>query len=163
MDPVLVDQSPIGINPRSNVATYTHLAEIIRDLFYRATGLPAAYFSFNRPEGACPTCNGMGAVEVKMRYLPTTWNRCPDCGGEQYSEEVLAAAASFNGLRLNIAEFLDQPVNEVITFLESHPLLEQKDRQTTFLILEAPAGYWVRLPENWAGIHHTFRVEKPNG
>ena len=62
--PVFVDQSPIGHNPRSNPATYTKLADIIRDLFASGTGLSPSHFSFNRPEGACPTCEGMGAQEV---------------------------------------------------------------------------------------------------
>jgi len=45
--PVLVDQSPIGRNPRSTPATYTKLSEIIRDYYAERTGsrcrpLPAA-------------------------------------------------------------------------------------------------------------------------
>ena len=40
----------------------------------------ASHFSFNRPEGACPACRGMGAIEVKMRYLPSTWIRCSRSG-----------------------------------------------------------------------------------
>ncbi len=79
---VMVDQSPIGRNPRSNPATYTKLADIVRDLFAEATGLSASHFSFNRPEGACPACQGLGAVEVAMRYLPSTWIPCAACGGE---------------------------------------------------------------------------------
>ena len=48
--PVLVDQGPIGRNPRSNPATYTKLSDIIRDLFAEATGLSKSHFSFNRSE-----------------------------------------------------------------------------------------------------------------
>ena len=69
LKPALVTQDPIGRNPRSNPATYTKLADIIRDGFAAATGLSASHFSFNRPEGACETCKGMGAIEIKMRYL----------------------------------------------------------------------------------------------
>jgi len=58
--PVLVNQSPIGRNPRSNPATYTKLADTIRDLFATVTGLSPSHFSFNRSEGACPTCTGLG-------------------------------------------------------------------------------------------------------
>ncbi len=92
--PILVDQSPIGRNPRSNPATYTKLSDIIRDLFAAVTGLPAAYFSFNRPEGACSTCGGLGAVEVSMRYLPSTWIPCEQCEGLRFSDTVLAARAA---------------------------------------------------------------------
>ena len=74
--PVMVDQSPIGKNPRSNPATYTKLADIVRDLFASATGLSPSHFSFNRPKGACQNCGGLGSVEVAMlqasRAEPTT-------------------------------------------------------------------------------------------
>ncbi len=92
---VLVDQRPIGRNPRSNPATYTKFADIVRALYAQVTGLSASHFSFNRPEGACPTCKGMGAVEVKMQYLYSVWIRCADCEGLRFSEEVLAARVPF--------------------------------------------------------------------
>ncbi|MFF4605140.1 excinuclease ABC subunit UvrA [Streptomyces sp. NPDC001339] len=60
---VVVDQKPIGANARSTVGTATDIASIIRLLFSRAgepsAGMATAY-SFNTPEGACPTCAGLG-------------------------------------------------------------------------------------------------------
>jgi excinuclease ABC subunit A len=88
--PVVVDQSPIGRNPRSNPATYTKLSDVIRDVFAAHSDLSASHFSFNRPEGACPACSGLGAVEVPMRYLPSTWIPCADCEGKRFRDEVLA-------------------------------------------------------------------------
>ncbi len=60
---VVVDQKPIGANARSTVGTATDIAPIIRLLFSRcgepSAGMATAY-SFNTPEGACPTCAGLG-------------------------------------------------------------------------------------------------------
>lgn len=60
---VVVDQRPIGANVRSTVGTATDIASIIRLLFSRAgepsAGMATAY-SLNTPEGACPTCAGLG-------------------------------------------------------------------------------------------------------
>jgi excinuclease ABC subunit A len=112
LKPVLVDQSPIGRNPRSNPATYTKLSDIIRELYAGVSGLSASHFSFNRPEGACPTCKGMGAVEVKMQYLYSTWIRCADCGGQRFNDEVLAAAVAFGTVALSIADFYQLSVGD---------------------------------------------------
>jgi len=111
--PILVDQSPIGRNPRSNPATYTKLSDIVRDIFSAATGLSPSSFSFNRPEGACPDCAGMGALEVRMRYLPSTWVRCSSCNGRRFSEGVLRARVRFDNMDLSIAEFYGLTVEEV--------------------------------------------------
>ena len=105
LDAVVVDQSPIGSNPRSNPATYTKLADIIRDCFAAATGLSPSHFSFNRPEGACPACGGIGAVEVQMRFLPSTWIPCEACGAERFTEKVRATTAQFGERSLSIADF----------------------------------------------------------
>lgn len=138
LKPVLVDQSPIGRNPRSNPATYTKLADIIRDLFASLTGLSPAHFSFNRPEGACPSCNGLGAIEVPMRYLPSTWVPCEECAGQRFSEQVLAARAEFGGGRsLSIADFYALAVADVSPLLAAEDRLSPANRQAALRILEA--------------------------
>jgi excinuclease ABC subunit A len=135
--PVLVDQNPIGRNPRSNPATYTKLADIIRDCFAVETGLSASHFSFNRPEGACPACNGMGAIEVEMRYLPSTWIPCESCDGRRFSDEVLAARVDFGDWQLSIADLYGLRVSEVTRLLLASGRLSEKQHQAAGRILEA--------------------------
>lgn len=106
----LVDQDPIGTSPRSNPATYTKLSDTVRDLFAQKTGLSPSHFSFNRPEGACPTCKGIGAVEVSLRYLPSTWVACDDCGGRRFGPEVLDARISLGNRELSIAHVYELSV-----------------------------------------------------
>jgi len=145
LTPVIVDQAPIGRNPRSNPATYTKLADIIRDCFAAFTGRSPSMFSFNRREGACPECAGMGALEIAMRYLPSTWIPCAACGGRRFSDEVLALTGDFGGRRLSIADIYELRIDEV-----APPLLEagalkpaQKKRAARILgaLTEAGLGY----------------------
>src|SRR5207244_8513290 len=88
---VAVDQSPLGNNPRSNPATYTKVFDRIRNTFARATRKPASLFTFNRPEGACAACEGMGAVEVRLRFLYPAWVECESCAGSRYNADAIAA------------------------------------------------------------------------
>jgi len=112
---IIVDQKPIGKNPRSNPATYTNLAEIIREIFSDLSklDLTSSHFSFNRPEGACPECKGMGAIEVKMRYLPSTWITCSVCEGKRFSDQVLDVKIDFGDHSYSIADFYELSVDEV--------------------------------------------------
>lgn len=135
--PVMVDQSPIGRNPRSNPATYTKLADLVRDLFSEITGLSPSHFTFNRPEGACPTCDGLGAVEVPMRYLPSTWIPCADCDGQRFREEVLAARLSFDGRMLSIADYFELSVDEALAFWLAESRLPEAKKQAAVRILSA--------------------------
>ncbi len=137
LNTVLVDQSPIGRNPRSNPATYTKLSDVIRDTFAQFSGLSSSHFSFNRPEGACPTCKGMGAVEVKMRYLPSTWIPCSDCAGLRFSDEVLSARVSFGGQQLSIADFYQLSVQAALPILAENEQIPLKSRQSAHRILSA--------------------------
>ena len=136
LKPVMVDQSPIGKNPRSTPATYTKLSDIIRDHYESETGLSASHYSFNRPEGACPTCNGMGALEVKMRYLPSTWITCHDCGGMRYKDEVLEEKLPFNGSMLSVADFYDLSVDDAIRMIDGSEM-EHKRKEKALNILGA--------------------------
>ncbi|RDE15974.1 MAG: hypothetical protein C4K47_02195 [Candidatus Thorarchaeota archaeon] len=134
---VLVDQSPIGHNPRSNPATYTKLSDIIRDLYARQTGLSPSHYSFNRPEGACPTCSGIGAVEVKMRYLPSTWIPCSDCDSQRFSDEVLSRKIELGEQRLSIADFYRLSVSQVRALLADDSRLSATNRASVRSMLDA--------------------------
>ncbi|MFB9252631.1 ATP-binding cassette domain-containing protein [Sphaerisporangium melleum] len=62
---IIVDQERMGGNARSTVGTATDAYTMLRILFSRmATPQigPAAAFSFNRAEGMCPECEGLGKV-----------------------------------------------------------------------------------------------------
>ena len=137
LKPVMVDQSPIGRNPRSNPATYTKLSDIIRDSFAAATDLSPSHFSFNRPEGACPTCKGIGAVEVQMRYLPSTWIPCADCEGQRFSDEVLSARVAYGDRLLSIADFYDLSIAEAASLLTEDARLSDRSRRTARRLLRA--------------------------
>jgi excinuclease ABC subunit A len=62
---VAVGQRGPAPNPRSTVGTATGLWDLLRLLFARL-GDPKTHrglFSFNDPEGQCPTCRGLGVVD----------------------------------------------------------------------------------------------------
>ncbi len=56
----LIDASPIGINIRSTVATYSGVHDELRRLFAKASGLKTGDFSYNTGKLRCPTCDGTG-------------------------------------------------------------------------------------------------------
>ena len=62
---VIIDQNRLGGNARSTVGTISDMYSLLRLLFSRigepAVG-PASFFSFNNPNGMCPTCAGIGKV-----------------------------------------------------------------------------------------------------
>jgi excinuclease ABC subunit A len=135
--PVMVDQSPIGRNPRSNPATYTKLAEAVRDLFAGATGLSKSHFSFNRPEGACPECKGIGAGEIKMRHLPSIWLPCEVCEGQRFKSEVLRTTVQIAGRELSVADFYATPIREISALIMETTWLSAAKRNSAERILRA--------------------------
>ncbi len=60
---VVIDQQPLGSNPRSTIGTVTDIAPLVRLLFSRM-GEPrigaAIDFSYQSTFGVCPECNGLG-------------------------------------------------------------------------------------------------------
>lgn len=134
---ILVDQSPIGRNPRSNPATYTKLSDIIRDLFAQVTGLSASHFSFNRPEGSCPTCHGMGALEMTMQFLYSSWIECADCDGQRFNEEVLAKSVDFEDRKLTIADFYQLSIAEAAAIFLKEDRIPVSKVKTAQSILQA--------------------------
>ena len=119
---VLVDQRPIGRTPRSNLATYTGMFDVVRKLFAatdeaRARGYAAGRFSFNVAQGRCETCQGEGFVAVELLFLPGTYAACPTCQGARYNAETLEVG--YRGK--NVAEVLAMTVDEAAKFLADVP------------------------------------------
>ncbi|HWJ09405.1 MAG TPA: excinuclease ABC subunit UvrA [Nocardioides sp.] len=119
---VIVDQKPIGRTPRSNLATYTGMFDVVRKLFAatpkaRRRRYPAGRFSFNVPGGRCDTCQGEGFVEVELLFLPGTYAACPTCGGGRYNDRTLEI--TYEGR--NIAEVLAMTVDDAAKFLAHVP------------------------------------------
>jgi len=124
---LLVDQSPIGISPRSNPITYIKAFSFIRELFAsqplaRARGYDAGRFSFNRPGGRCPRCQGVGFRRVEMHFMADVFVPCEECEGTRFNAETLEVR--YKGK--NVSEVLDLTVDDAITFLDVSPHLGER-------------------------------------
>ncbi|MEU2436185.1 excinuclease ABC subunit UvrA [Streptomyces rubradiris] len=135
---VRVDQKPIGRTPRSNLATYTGLFDVVRKVFAgteeaRARGYGVGRFSFNVPGGRCETCQGEGFVSVELLFLPSTYAPCPNCAGARYNAETLQV--SYRGR--TIAEVLDLTVGAAADFFADTPAAARSLRT----LLDVGLGY----------------------
>ncbi len=123
---VNVDQSPIGVSPTSNPATYTGVFDVIRNLFARLPvsrmrGYTANRFSFNRPGGRCEACQGMGQQCIEMHFLPDVWVECESCRGARYVPETLEAC--YRGH--SIVDVLNMRVSEALEQFENVPKIRR--------------------------------------
>jgi excinuclease ABC subunit A len=112
---VQVDASPIGQNARSTPATYCGAFDEIRRVFAaspyaRRRRWRPGHFSFNTREGQCPTCRGLGDVDLDVQYLPDISVQCPTCHGDRFNEATLAVQAD----GLTIADVLGLTVTEAL-------------------------------------------------
>ncbi|MBK8010830.1 MAG: excinuclease ABC subunit UvrA [Deltaproteobacteria bacterium] len=122
-----IDQTPIGRTPRSNPATYTQLFGEIRDVFAnlpeaKIRGYKAGRFSFNVKGGRCEACEGGGILRIEMHFLPDIFVKCEVCDGRRYNRETLDIC--YRGK--SIADVLEMPVSEALSFLGAHPSIQKK-------------------------------------
>lgn len=123
----LIDQSPIGRNPRSTPATYLDLFPLVRDVFAGATlsrerGYNARRFSFNAKGGRCEACQGEGFRCIHLQFLPDIYIPCDVCHGARYNKETLEAR--FKGL--NIAEVLELSAADALDVFRNHSAIARK-------------------------------------
>ena len=135
---ILIDQSPIGRTPRSNIATYTGSFTHIRDLFAateeaRFRGWKSNRFSFNVKGGRCEACEGNGEIAVEMHFLPTVYVTCDVCNGKRFDKETLTVKYK----KKNIHEVLKMTVEEAVVFFEDIPAIY--DRLKT--LMDVGLGY----------------------
>ncbi|KKQ33803.1 MAG: UvrABC system protein A, partial [Candidatus Nomurabacteria bacterium GW2011_GWB1_37_5] len=124
---ILIDQSPIGRTPRSNIATYTGAFSHIRDLFAeteeaRFRGWKSNRFSFNVKGGRCEACEGNGEIAVEMHFLPTVYVTCDICGGKRFDKETLKVKFK----KKNIYDVLRMTIEEGVKFFEDIPAISDR-------------------------------------
>jgi excinuclease ABC subunit A len=112
---VQIDASPIGQNARSTPATYSGAFDQIRRVFAesahaRRRRWKPGHFSFNTREGQCPTCRGLGHIDLDVQYLPDITVGCPTCHGARFNDATLAAAID----GLTIADVLGLSVKDAL-------------------------------------------------
>lgn len=111
---VLIDQSPVQANSRSNPATFTDIMTSIRNSFAQANGVPAGLFSYNS-DGACPACKGTGVIELNLSFMDKMEVECSTCNGSRFREDVLQYR--FKGK--TIVEVMAMTVDEAVGFFEA--------------------------------------------
>ncbi|MEW8995096.1 ATP-binding cassette domain-containing protein [Clostridium sp.] len=110
---VLIDQSPVGANSRSSLATYSGIMDNIRKAFAKENDVNVSLFSANS-EGACENCKGSGVIETNLAFMENIKSICDVCDGKKFKKEVLEY--KFQGK--NIIEVLEMTVTEAIDFFK---------------------------------------------
>lgn len=126
----LVDATPIGVNVRSTVATYSGVMDDLRKLFAKCPsavkrGLKAGDFSYNTGSLRCPTCDGTGQISLDVQFLPDVDIPCPDCGGCRYSADARQILAPFGNegeegaesVGLSLPGILAKTVDELLPYM----------------------------------------------
>jgi len=119
---VQIDASPIGQNTRSTPATYSGAFDQIRRFFAdsgyaRRRRWKPGHFSFNTREGQCPTCRGLGHIDLDVQYLPDISVACPSCRGARFNDATLAVRIG----GLTIADVLGLSVHEALEHFADQP------------------------------------------
>ncbi|GAA2064082.1 excinuclease ABC subunit UvrA [Streptomyces albiaxialis] len=114
---IVLDQSAVGISPRSTPASYTRIWDPVRRAYAREHGVDPGLFSFNST-GGCPACQGRGVITMDMAFLDPVTTVCEVCEGRRYRAEVLELRVG----GLDVAELLELTVEEALTVVENGPL-----------------------------------------
>lgn len=127
----LIDATPIGINVRSTVATYSGILDDLRKLFAatpkaKELGLKVNDFSYNTGSLRCPTCDGTGQISMDIQFLPDVDIVCPDCSGRRYSEKANDVKIELRGEEYSIADLMQTTVSEAAGLFEKHKKIKEK-------------------------------------
>lgn len=116
----LVDATPIGVNVRSTVATYSGVMDDLRKLFAKAPeakarGLKAGAFSYNTGSLRCMTCDGTGQISLDVQFLPDVDIPCPSCHGSRYGDEAYEVRVCTETGGLSLPDMLAMTVDELLS------------------------------------------------
>ena len=124
----LIDATPIGVNVRSTVATYSGILDDLRRLYAavpeaKANGYKVSDFSYNTGSLRCPECDGTGQITMDVQFLPDVNIICPDCGGSRYMKEAekicyRSPKAAQDSPGVSLPELMGMTVEQALEFLK---------------------------------------------
>lgn len=134
----IVDSTPIGINVRSTLATYSGVMDMLRRAFAatdaaKARGFKLADFSYNTGSLRCPQCDGTGRVDLDIQFLPDVTIPCPSCEGRRYRPEADAVRLATPGRPrgLTMPQMLALSVDEALAVFDSKKDAEREVGSST--------------------------------
>ena len=146
----LIDATPIGVNIRSTVATYSGVLDDLRRLYAgtaaaKARKLGVGAFSYNTGSLRCPTCDGTGQISLDVQFLPDVTIPCPDCLGSRYGREADAVAWTPRGAdrAYTLPELMKLTVSEALPVLAG-----QRKPQANLRVLEGLGLGYLTLGED---------------
>jgi excinuclease ABC subunit A len=121
-----IDATPIGRTTSSIPATYSGAWDHIRRRFADASAArrrrwTPGHFSFNWRAGQCPTCRGLGNIDLDVQYLPDINVICPTCQGARFNDDTLTVTVD----GLTVADVLGLTVNEALGRLADQAPIER--------------------------------------
>lgn len=123
----LIDATPIGINVRSTVATYANIHDELRKVYAKTPQAieleyKAGDFSYNTGKLRCPVCDGTGAINLDVQFLPDVEVPCPECNGSRYSK----AAYDIKYNSHSLPELMEMDVNTALEVCKDLKLVNQR-------------------------------------
>lgn len=121
----VVDATPIGINVRSTVATYSGVLDELRRAYAqvdsaRRAGLTASDFSYNTGSLRCPRCGGTGEITLDVQFLPDVTIACPACNGSRFAPRAAQylRPSTGGGRELSLPDVLAMSVTEALEHVD---------------------------------------------
>lgn len=143
---VVIEQKPLGGNARSTLGTISDINPLLRILFSRFGqphhGHASNAFSFNDPEGMCPTCQGIGETYVLN-----------ESAAFERSKSIREGAVLLPGYVKN--GYYNQQLIKTKLFDNDLPLNQFSDDQWHFL-LQGDPDERVRTKQKFEGISRQF-------
>ena len=119
-DAIVIDQSAVSANLRSNPATFTGIMDEIRRSFSEENKVSAGLFSYNS-EGACEACKGRGYIQTDLSFMDSVETVCEECDGKRFKIEAL----SYKYKNKSIAEVLAMTIEEAVEFFTQKEILNK--------------------------------------